>query len=160
MIHQFQDKKRIIKRKKTVKTLIGFGVFIILCSLGLLVYTGKIFNKIGLPIWNTEKILTDTASDLGYLVRTKSSVYKENENLLQENKTFSFTSNDISTTGDVRAQLRNKMGAMFGFEQPTISNNGVPLVVDKTNENPFANFIVDAAMNMTAQDKAGLNNLG
>ena len=90
------------------------------------------------------------------------AILNENKpaNSLQENKTFSFTSNDISTTGDVRAQLRNKMGAMFGFEQPTISNNGVPLVVDKTNENPFANFIVDAAMNMTAQDKAGLSNLG
>lgn len=75
---------------------------------------------------------------------------------LQENKTFNFTSNDVSTVGDVRAQLRN----MFGFEQPTISNNGVPLVVDSANENPFANFIMDAALNMTAQDKAGLNNLG
>jgi hypothetical protein len=79
---------------------------------------------------------------------------------LQENKTFNFTSNDVSTVGDVRAQLRNKMGTMFGFEQPTISNNGVPLVVDSANENPFANFIMDAALNMTAQDKAGLNNLG
>lgn len=79
---------------------------------------------------------------------------------LQENKTFNFTSNDVSTAGDVRAQLRSKMGAMFGFEQPTVSNNGVPLVVDKSNENPFTNFIMDAALSMTAQDKAGLSNLG
>jgi hypothetical protein len=90
------------------------------------------------------------------------AILNENKpaNSLQESKTFNFTSNDISTAGDVRAQLRNKMGAMFGFEQPTTSNNGVPLVVDKTNENPFSNFIMDAALNMTAQDKAGLNNLG
>lgn len=79
---------------------------------------------------------------------------------LQESKTFNFTSNDVSAVGDVRAQLRSKMGNMFGFEQPVMSNNGVPLVVDKTNENPFSNFIMDAALNMTAQDKAGLNNLG
>jgi hypothetical protein len=90
------------------------------------------------------------------------AVLNENKsiNSLQENKTFNFTSNDISNAGDIKAQLRSKMGAAFGFEQPAVSNNGVPLVIDKTNENPFANFIVDAALNMTAQDKAGLNNLG
>jgi hypothetical protein len=81
-------------------------------------------------------------------------------NPLQESKTFNFTSNDVPTVGDVRSQLRNKMGSMFGFEQPVVSNNGVPLVVDSTNENPFANFIMDAALSMTAQDKAGLSNLG
>jgi hypothetical protein len=79
---------------------------------------------------------------------------------LQETKSFNFNSNDIAGVGDVRAQLRGKMGAMFGLEQPSMSPMGVPLTVDKTNDNPYMNFILDAAANMTAQDKAGLNNLG
>jgi len=79
---------------------------------------------------------------------------------MNENKTFSFTSNDVHEVGDVRNQLRSKMGAMFGLETPSVSSNGIPLVVDKTNDNPYMNFIMDAAANMTAQDKAGLNNLG
>jgi hypothetical protein len=79
---------------------------------------------------------------------------------LNENRTISFNSNDISEVSDVRSQLRSKLGATFGFEQPVISNAGVPLTVDKTSGNPYMNFIMDAAANMTAQDKAGLNNLG
>ena len=51
---------------------------------------------------------------------------------------------------------------MFGFSQPNItplSNNGIPLVVDTVNENPYMNFIMDAAANMTPQDKSGLSRL-
>lgn len=79
---------------------------------------------------------------------------------LKENKTISFNSNDVAEINDVRSQLRSKLGATFGFEQPVMSNAGVPLIVDKTSDNPYMNFIMDAAVNMTAQDKAGLNNLG
>lgn len=79
---------------------------------------------------------------------------------VNESKTFSFTSNDVSEVGDVRNQLRSKMGAMFGLETPSVSSNGIPLKVDATSDNPYMNFIMDAAANMTAQDKAGLSNLG
>lgn len=79
---------------------------------------------------------------------------------LNENRTFSFTSNDIQGVSDVRSQLRSKMGAMFGLETPSISSTGSPLAVDTTGNNPYMDFIMDAANNMTAQDKAGLNNLG
>lgn len=80
---------------------------------------------------------------------------------LQESKTVSFTTNDIHETLDVRAQLRSKMGAAFGFNTPAVSSyNGAELKVDPTNDNPFTDFIMDAAANMSAQDKAGLKNLG
>ena len=79
---------------------------------------------------------------------------------LNENRTFSFTSNDIQGVSDVRSQLRSKMGTMFGLETPSVSSTGRPLAVDTTGGNPYMDFIMDAASNMTAQDKAGLNNLG
>jgi hypothetical protein len=81
---------------------------------------------------------------------------------LKESKTINFTSEDINGINDVRTQLRSKMGNMFGFSQPNItplSNNGIPLVVDTVNENPYMNFIMDAAANMTPQDKSGLSRL-
>lgn len=74
---------------------------------------------------------------------------------LNENKTFSFTSNDVPVNGEVKTALRSKMGAMFGYEQPQTK-----LKVDPTSDNPFAAFIQDAADNMTAQDLSGLRNLG
>ena len=74
---------------------------------------------------------------------------------LNENKSFSFTSNDIPTNGDARSALRGKMGAMFGYEQPQ-SN----LKVDPKSDNPFMSFIEDAASNMTPQELSGLRNMG
>ncbi len=74
---------------------------------------------------------------------------------LNENKTFSFTSDDIPTNKEVRSSLRNKMDNMFGYEQ-----SQPQLKVDPKSDNPFAAFIQDAAANMTAQDLSGLRNLG
>ena len=72
---------------------------------------------------------------------------------LNENKTFSFTSNDIPVNGDAKTALRNKMGSMFGYEQQP------QLKVDTQSDNPFAAFIADAGANMSAHDRAGLRNL-
>jgi len=78
---------------------------------------------------------------------------------IKENKTFNFTSNDITGIQDVRNQLRSKMGDMFGLTQPSRSTDNLPLTVDNTSDNPYLNFIMDAAANMTPQDKAGLSRL-
>ena len=74
---------------------------------------------------------------------------------LTESKTVSFTSNDIPVSGDAKAALRNKMGAMFGYDAPQPQ-----LKVEAASDNPFAAFIADAGANMTAQDLSGLRNLG
>ena len=60
---------------------------------------------------------------------------------LQETKTVSFTTNDIHETLDVRAQLRSKMGTMFGLETPSVSSNGSPLAIDTTGNNPYMDLI-------------------
>ena len=82
---------------------------------------------------------------------------EQNKQELNENKTFSFTSNDVPTSNNTEAKtaLRSKMGAMFGYEQPQ-SN----LKVDSKSDNPFAAFIEDSAATMTPQERSGLKNLG
>jgi hypothetical protein len=82
---------------------------------------------------------------------------------LKEGQSFNFTSKDVISTGlshDVRNSLRTKMGMEFGFEQPQSYANRSDLKVEQTNENPYLSFIADAASNMSAQDVAGLKNLG
>lgn len=88
---------------------------------------------------------------------------KQNKQPITENKTFSFTSADVSPLpGDVRSSLMAKMGAEFGFAPPQRSDLKV---IDKVDEstgekvNPYLNFIADAAANMTPMDKSGLRNL-
>ena len=88
---------------------------------------------------------------------------KQNKSQLRENKTFNFTSADISPLpGDVRNSLMAKMGAEFGFTPPQRNDLKVIDRVDETTGekvNPYLNFIADAAANMTPMDKSGLRNL-
>jgi hypothetical protein len=94
---------------------------------------------------------------------------KQEKKALRENRTMSFTSNDIiSGNPDVRASLRSKMGEQFGFNQPQQYQSSIPLEVihDKVDENtgepinPYLAFLADSAANMTPQERAGLKNLG
>jgi hypothetical protein len=89
---------------------------------------------------------------------------KQEKKALRENRTMSFTSNDvIAGNPDVRASLRSKMGEAFGFQQASTNKLAVIDAVDEsTGEkiNPFAAFLADSAANMTAQDISGLRNLG
>ena len=72
-------------------------------------------------------------------------------NHLQE-QNLNFTSNDVMTT---RTNIREKMGNMFGFEEPQSQ-----LKVDNNSENPYLAFIADSASTMTPQERSGLKNLG
>ena len=94
---------------------------------------------------------------------------KQEKKALRENRTMSFTSNDvISGNPDVRASLRSKMGEQFGFNQPQQYQPSMPLEVirDQVDENtgepvnPYLAFLADSAANMTPQERAGLKNLG
>ena len=88
---------------------------------------------------------------------------KQNKQPLRENKTFNFTSADVSPLpGDVRSSLMAKMGAEFGFQQPQSQLKVIDAVDPSTGDkiNPYLAFINDAASNMTAADRSGLRNLG
>jgi len=76
---------------------------------------------------------------------------------LNENKTINFSSSDVPINNNTKSALRNKMGAMFGYDVPQAQPQ---LKVDPKADNPFMAFIEDAGANMTAQDLSGLRNLG
>jgi metal-dependent amidase/aminoacylase/carboxypeptidase family protein len=80
---------------------------------------------------------------------------KQKPSSIQEMKTLNYTSDDVM---NVRTNIREKMGNMFGMETPSQNNNH--LKVDNNNQNPYLSFIADAAATMTPQERAGLNNLG
>ena len=86
---------------------------------------------------------------------------KHNNKFINEN--INFNSSDVPTMGiNVREQLSNKLAKEFGFPQHQQSLKVIDAVDDQTGEkiNPFAEFIKDAANNMTQQDVSGLRNLG
>ncbi len=85
MIHQLRDKKQIARRKDLIRNVIIFGLFLVLFITGILTWSGKFFNFIGQPIWKAKNSIIDSANSAGYLVNTKASIFKENENLKKEN---------------------------------------------------------------------------
>jgi len=142
MIHQFQDKKRILRRKKTTRNIIGFSIFVILSALGFLTYSGKIFNGIGLPIWKTKQTITESFDSLGYLVRTKSSVYQENDNLKKENETLKNSMIDyqiLKTENDQLKELLNNTPVKSSF---VISN-----ILSKPDHSLYDSIIIDIGTN-------------
>ena len=92
----------------------------------------------------------------------------QEKKVLRENRTMSFTSNDVMPSGlstnssDVRSSLRAKMGEQFGFQQPQPKLEVIDAIDENTGEriNPFAAFLADSAASMTPQERAGLKNLG
>jgi hypothetical protein len=103
-----------------------------------------------------EAVIDAIHEELPYIL--EEHMAKQEKKTLRENRTMSFTSNDVAPNPALRAQLASKMGSMLGYDQLPQQQSG--LQVDSTGGNPFAAFIADAANNMTAQDKAGLSNLG
>ena len=142
MIHQFHDKKRINKRKKIIRNIIGFGIFIILSTMGALTYSGKIFNSIGLPIWKTQNIVTEKTGDLGYLVKTKASVYKENESLVQENMNLLNSMIDYQIVKTENDQLKELLGRSPANPSFVIAN-----ILTKPNHSLYDSIIIDIGTN-------------
>jgi hypothetical protein len=87
---------------------------------------------------------------------------KQNKQSLRENKSFNFTSADVSPLpGDVRSSLMAKMGAEFGFQPQRNDLKVIDAVDEATGEkiNPYLAFINDAAANMSPMDRSGLRQL-
>jgi len=115
----------------------------------------KVFKKL-----IKEAVIDAIHEELPYIL--EEHMAKQEKKALRENRTMSFTSNDIvAGNPDVRSSLRSKMGEAFGFNQPSPSLKVIDAVDDITGEkvNPFAAFIADAAANMSPMDRHGLRNL-
>jgi hypothetical protein len=115
----------------------------------------KVFKKL-----IKEAVIDAIHEELPYIL--EEHMAKQEKKALRENRTMSFTSNDIvAGNPDVRSSLRSKMGEAFGFNQPSPALKVIDAVDDITGEkvNPFAAFIADAAANMSPMDRQGLRNL-
>ncbi|HAE36318.1 MAG: Cell shape-determining protein MreC [Candidatus Nomurabacteria bacterium GW2011_GWF2_35_66] len=142
MIHQFRDKKQIAKRKRLIKNIIFFVGFLLLAVSGILAYTSGLIHSIGRPIWKTKIAVENVVEDTGYVFRSKSSVYKENENLLRENadlKNLMIDYNILKNENIVLKELFNR----------TLPENNLVLsnILTKPNYSPYDTIIIDIGAN-------------
>ena len=143
MIHQFRDKKQIEERKKVTRNIIGFGALIILVSVGILTWTGKIFNFIGRPVWEAERTINNGLYNMNYLVRTKASISNENHNLIDEIASLRSRMIDHQILEDENNQLKEILGRM-----PVKDNFVLGNILTKPNHSPYDTVVIDIGSNL------------
>jgi rod shape-determining protein MreC len=139
MIHQFRDKKQIHRKKKAIRTAAGFGIFLLLCATGLLLWSRGFFNGIASPVWKAQKAITDSIHDVGFLVRTKSSVFHENENLKEENSTLKNSILEYEIVKQENQELKELLGRI-----PPEYDFTLATILVRPNRSPYDTLIVDA----------------
>lgn len=147
MIHQFLDKKQIVKRKKNIRNAIGFGVFFLLSAIGFLSWSSNFFNYIGKPIWQVEKSITSVFYNMNYLFRTKSVISKENHNLIEEISNIRLTMIDYQILKKENDDLKELLG-----RTPAKNNFILGNILTKPNHSPYDTVIIDIGKNVEIKE--------
>lgn len=147
MIHQFRDKKQIAKRKSKLRIVIIFLIFFILAVSGVLAWSGGIFTFIGRPIWKVENTIINGLENTGYLIRTKSSVFKENENLKNENANLKTSMADYQIVKNENDDLKNLLGRIEQKNSFTLAT-----ILAKPNQSPYDTIIIDIGADFSLKE--------
>jgi len=138
MIHQFRDKKQIMRRKKIIKYTIGFGLFFILSLVGIFSLSGKLFNYVGVPIWRTENFITRGFYNINYFFRTKSTISTENHNLIEEISNIRLTMIDYQILKNENNELKEILGRIENKNDFVLGS-----ILTKPNHSPYDTVIID-----------------
>lgn len=138
MKYQSQDKKQIKKGKQIIYTVIGFVFFVFIFVSGIVSWSGGFFHFIGRPLWKTENTLIDSADSISYIVRSKSSVFSENESLKKENA-------DLNTQMIDYNLLKSENENLKGLFNRVPANQTLMLsaVLSKPNRSPYDTLVID-----------------
>jgi len=137
-MHQFRDKKQIEKRKRFIKNFILSIVFLLLAISGVFAVTGRLFNFIGKPIWQAGNFVSQNFEDIGYIARSKSSVYKDNDNLLRENSELKVRMVDYNILKNENFQLKDLFDRTPLTKDLILGN-----ILTKPNYSPYDTIIID-----------------
>ncbi len=138
MIHQFRDKNQIAKRKRLIKNIILLMTFLLLALLGVYTYFSGAIHFLGRPFWKAKTTVVNNIGAIGYVVRTKTSVYKENENLLKENTDLKTSMIDYQVLKNENIELKESLGRVQPNMDMVLSN-----ILTKPNYSPYDTIIID-----------------
>lgn len=138
MIHQFRDKKKIERRRSIIRTIIALGIFLALCALGFLAWSGHILHFVAKPVWKAENAASGVVEDMGYVVRTKASVYAENDRLKEENATDKAAMIDYQILKKENEDLKALLGRLPAENKFTLAT-----ILTKPNRSPYDTIIID-----------------
>ncbi len=138
MRYQFRDKKSVIRRKRIIKTAIYTGVFVVLFISGFIVWSGGMFHRIGIPLWKAKNSITETASDSLYLVKSKRSVFRDNQRLSEENNRLTVAMTDHELVVRENTELKSLLGRL-----PVKNSFVLAIILAKPNQSPYDTVVID-----------------
>lgn len=80
------DRNKDRKKKRFYFGLFIAIIIVILSATGVFGKLGGLFQRIAKPMWKAENAVQNGAENMGYVIRTKASVYNENEILKAKNQ--------------------------------------------------------------------------
>ncbi len=141
MIHQFLDKRQILRRKKFIRIIIILGLLLLISFSGVLPFIVSFFNYVGQPIWEAKKVIVDKSNNLSYLTRTRSSLLEENKKLLVENSNL-----EISMINYQILEKENKDLKELFNRVPNPSNLILASILVKPSNSPYDTMIIDVGL--------------
>lgn len=138
MIHQFRDKNKIARRKNITRNIILAGILFFVIVSGLLTWFPKVLNVLGRPIWKIQNKLGDTTYNAEYIVKTKSSLFKENEGLKIENQDLKNKMVDYTALSNENRELKELMGRIIPKDDFILG-----AILARPNRSPYDTIIID-----------------
>jgi len=146
-MHQFRDKKQITRKNKFIKNFIIFVIFFIVSTMGLLSLAGNPLNNITRPVLIIKQLIVDGFYNFGYLFKTKSSINKENNNLIEENFRIKTSMIDYQIIKEDNNKLKELLGRL-----PEANNFILGTILTKPNHSPYDTIIIDIGKNLEMKE--------
>jgi cell shape-determining protein MreC len=142
-MYQFRDKKKYKYKNKIIRNIIIGIVVFLLFILGIIFKSGNFFHLFALPFWKTEKSFSEKIPDPSILVRTKLSVFSENESLKNKIADLEMQMTDFQLLKIENEELKN----LF-FRIPSKSDFILGVILTKPNRSPYDTIVIDIGENV------------
>lgn len=136
-----QDRKKDLKRKKLTLIIGVFVVILVLSIFGVFKGLGGFLHRVGNPLWKTETATINGVDNLGYIVRTKKSVFQENENLKEKNIELESKMLDYTLVQKENEELKLLLGRLPEKTDFILAN-----IISKPNKSLYDTLVLDAGL--------------
>lgn len=138
MISQFRDKKSILRRKRIIRTVVWIVLFIALFVSGFVMWSAGLFHRISEPLWKAKNVAVENVLNSTEIIRTKKSVFRENQNLIDENTNLKTKMTDYDLVVRENATLKELLGRI-----PSNHSFILAVILAKPNQSPYDTVIID-----------------
>ncbi len=137
-----QDRKRNIRNKKIIGIFCIVILFLIVVNSGPEGIAGKALRSIGIHLWKSQNALSQKVDDSGFLIRTKKSVFLENQSLKTRNEELVLAMTDYQIIKKENEELKTILGKVN-----TKGSVVLGTILAKPNKSLYDTLVLDVGIN-------------